>query len=480
MPFSFVKHSPLSAVVLLCVVIVGCKSQPVATQSLMPPTAQVAIDQFAGTALTGALAKAPATDVLNQAWQVTANIVAVQTLPGDAFQLIGPAARLVLGTQPGNLLSPSTTLAYTTRYLQIKTSDALDAVLNEKTADLANLNGAIAVGTTASFSVELGDDAPINPTFARRKIAIEVYRETKSNAYELALVSQDLATDAKTSDQVNAETVVLTRTLIGDTDQLLISVPMKFPQSSAAGVVIDLTVNTKEPDHSTLAAMTSDVAANAQEAEGRIQQTNVAPDQLALSAALDAATNAPATGDTSNGNKPSSLRPVLAYLAEQADAKLSEAVILVADDNVLQLIQAAVRERAQKLPARDKKTVAWMLDRATISVIGSIKEEQAPNVLPPIIGALSIYAGEVGRQLDLLQSLANQSVSSDDLYARIVAEQQIALEDNSPAVRVRAYDWLNERGGGPAGYNPLGPARARQDALEKYHDVQATQPSIAK
>jgi hypothetical protein len=76
--------------------------------------------------------------------------------------------------------------------------------------------------------------------------------------------------------------------------------------------------------------------------------------------------------------------------------------------------------------------------------------------------------------------LAKQSVNSDDLYARIIAEQQIALEDNSPAVRVRAYDWLNERGAGPADYNPLGPARERRAAIDKYHDIQATHPSIAK
>jgi hypothetical protein len=59
---------------------------------------------------------------------------------------------------------------------------------------------------------------------------------------------------------------------------------------------------------------------------------------------------------------------------------------------------------------------------------------------------------------------------------RIMAENIIFLEDNSPASRVRAYDWLKARGKAPAGFDPLGPARERRIALDKAANPPTTAP----
>ena len=52
----------------------------------------------------------------------------------------------------------------------------------------------------------------------------------------------------------------------------------------------------------------------------------------------------------------------------------------------------------------------------------------------------------------------------------------LATELASPALRVRAYDWLADRGQAPPDYDPLASPRARRAALEKYQEA-TTRPS---
>ena len=66
--------------------------------------------------------------------------------------------------------------------------------------------------------------------------------------------------------------------------------------------------------------------------------------------------------------------------------------------------------------------------------------------------------------------------SAADLRTRLLAENFIQLEDSSPAARVRACDWLAARGIAPAGYDPLGPPKARREALERALTAAATKP----
>jgi hypothetical protein len=92
----------------------------------------------------------------------------------------------------------------------------------------------------------------------------------------------------------------------------------------------------------------------------------------------------------------------------------------------------------------------------------------APAPLPPELRAvLTIYAGEPARHGGSLDDIAHQSTSRQDLENRLTAENLVFLTDASPASRVRAYDWLKARGLAPAGFDPLGPAKERREALDK-------------
>jgi hypothetical protein len=168
----------------------------------------------------------------------------------------------------------------------------------------------------------------------------------------------------------------------------------------------------------------------------------------------------------------------LLFLSERTAAQLTHAVALVADDRLLQLIAGDMQSRLGQMTARDHRSIAWLLDRATIGSLATVKEEDASRVLPPIQGALSIYAGEAGRQLDVLRSLAGEATSSEDLYNRITAENLILLEESSPGLRVRAYDWLRAAGKAPEGFDPLASPQDRRAALERAR-TPATQPTTA-
>ena len=73
--------------------------------------------------------------------------------------------------------------------------------------------------------------------------------------------------------------------------------------------------------------------------------------------------------------------------------------------------------------------------------------------------------GEVGRSSATLADVLAGATSLASWKARLSAENRIFLEDASPAVRVRAFDWLNVRGAAPEGFDPLASLAARRAAL---------------
>jgi hypothetical protein len=434
---------------------------------LQKPEAHVALAQFAGTALSGPGEMSISAADAAKAWSVSARLFAVEVLPEDPrLAAIGPQARLVIGHDPATLFSPSSRLAYSTRAGPLGETDQIEPLLGTpgRWIEMRQFIGGVAPGSTISFEIALPQNAPFTASLARRKLTLAVDRRSGDTAYELVLVSEDLLLPQLNPGE---EKVVANRSLSDGKDQLVLCAPIRFPNSPAGGVVIDLTVDAKGAKAQMIAAMKREIDAASSAATARMKQASPSSTDAGIAAALDAI----ASGQPQRGT--------LTYLANATGATLTAAVVLVADEKALDLIVGEIRSRLPNLPVRDRATVAWMLDRATIKAVASIKQEDSPTTLPPIIGALSAYGGEAGRQLDVLQSLADQAASSDDLYARITAEQYIDLEDSSPSIRVGAYDWLAQRGLAPPDYDPLGMPRDRRAALEKF-SAASTQPTVSE
>jgi hypothetical protein len=162
---------------------------------------------------------------------------------------------------------------------------------------------------------------------------------------------------------------------------------------------------------------------------------------------------------------PKSIRPALLILAGVSRARIASDLVLVADDAQIGALADEVRRFAAEGAGPSLADLQWFLDRyAVLAMCTSAEKGSLP---PELQSVLALHAGEVARRPDAVLELLKQAGNSDALAQRLVAENLIALEDNSPGARVRAYDWLNAQGRAPAGFDPLGDAKTRRAAIDR-------------
>lgn len=160
-------------------------------------------------------------------------------------------------------------------------------------------------------------------------------------------------------------------------------------------------------------------------------------------------------------------RSALVFLADATGAAFAGELALVADDETLAAFQDDVRERlASAGPELDRaERLGWFLDGCAYAWLARRLDDPARAPEPELVALLLRQAGELGRHPDLVLEALAGCAGAADARARFLAENRIFLEDASPAARVRAYDWLRERGAAPAGYDPLGSREERRAAL---------------
>jgi hypothetical protein len=163
-------------------------------------------------------------------------------------------------------------------------------------------------------------------------------------------------------------------------------------------------------------------------------------------------------------------RAELAFLADQTCASLCEDLAMEADDATLAILVQNIQAKvAPNAPPQTDPNVGWLLDHASLELLSKLAEDADKGTRVPteLLAILSTHTGEVGRHPSALAELLKGLTSRQELDNRLLAQNMIFLEDNSPASRVRAYDWLNARHLAPAGYDPLAAGKARREALEK-------------
>ncbi len=432
------------------------------------PTANLAMVHYAGSVLSGPQARAIGDADLKDPWLVKIDLVAAINLPTTDFSRISNQAKLIIAARSGVPMAASVEIGSNSTMRIVTPEFDRHSVLGDpKTfADITSRSGAVVPGTAAQ--IDLSSELSANTT-GRRSITIRVGRTSAPREYELAIISNDLVVAASdNADEKSAapiyvpreETIYLTRKLELNQERLLLVIPKRFAGSDANGIVVDLSIQASPDEQQMLAAaevLKKDIATSSMLLKTRLENlTAGSAEEIALTTALSALAQA---GDSPRG--------ALSYLASESGARLSSAIVLVADNAQLQLLAKSVVERSQQLQKRDKPSVAWLLDRTTIATLAALANDTNHPLSQSVYGALSTYAGDVGRQLDVLQSIAAQSASPAEMQVRIVGEQMILLEDNSPSARVRAYDWLLTHGLAPAGYDPLAPIKQRREALQK-------------
>ena len=153
------------------------------------------------------------------------------------------------------------------------------------------------------------------------------------------------------------------------------------------------------------------------------------------------------------------------FLAAESGASLALDTLLVADDATLEALGVAWRQTyGEDMDALVRgDNLAWSLESTTARWLAKAAEG---GELPAELEAVLLrQTGVVGRSPSLLTEYVEESDGLVAWRERIEQENRFALEDNLPAARVRAFDWLAARGLQPPNYDPLGSREERRAAL---------------
>jgi len=155
--------------------------------------------------------------------------------------------------------------------------------------------------------------------------------------------------------------------------------------------------------------------------------------------------------------EPGQLRPCLVFLAHAGDAQLALDVAMIADEAVLERFAALIDP---KVPAGD---LGWHLESQVYRLYARALADR--EVHDAFDAVLLWHAGEVGRTSGAIEDVIRASTDLESLRRNLVAENTFALGGGNPGARVRAYDWLLRHDAAPEGFDPLGSARERRQAL---------------
>lgn len=316
------------------------------------------------------------------------------------------------------------------------------------TAEIAATTALLPPGVTASFAV--ADDA--------RRIELDLYRlnstATTAPATTATTGPSERIQISLALDETGAarERVVLPPRPVPPGGQVALVLPWRSssPQVTAIAAIIEFGPPSDSPDY------TEAVAEYVKQLKGPVGDAPAPqashPGWPGLAAALQAV------------DGPANARVAMVYLARETGAELFGDAALVASDATLFDWSNRIRQRLGEQPSpMAPAELGWVLDRVALEQLAAL---QAAEKLPPdLVGVLARHAGEAARNAGSLEELS-KAQNREQLQLRLITENFTYLEDASPSARVRAYDWLKQRGRAPAKYDPLAPAKERSAAMD--------------
>jgi hypothetical protein len=452
----------------------GCQTRP--SQPLAPPRATVTVEQFQGTAISGPQPTAVAPMRPEDALSVNVTLIALDQVPADSLAPLGARAKLIAVTQGALPVQPSATLTSAARLgLAEEASafrDTLAAKGSTEAVELQRSSRALLPGSTVVFAT----DEPATPSARRVAVAVSLPAEpVAERPVRLALLVEDAVapptppsddagepasgTPAATPPLFRRETVVVDDLALGQGLQAALVAPFRFTDSRARAMAFLIQVNGGSNDESHTRAVARAVAELTRSADLAAKRPAVGPLQIDRHSGL--------LGAVARLSDPGTRRAALVYLAGQTDASFCGDVALVADELVLKALADRLMSTftAASSSPTDPASLGWMLDVAALQMLSELANI---GTLPPEMSTvLTLHAGEAGRHPASLKQVCRDVDSRQVLQNRLIAENMIYLEDNSPASRVRAYDWLRGIGSAPADYQPLGNPKQRRQALDR-------------
>ena len=425
----------------------GCANKP--PPPLEAPAAQITRRHFWGTPLSGPQTATTAAVAADEAMVVRVRLVALTQMP-EGLRPVGPDVRLITAPGGAEPILPAARLLREARWSNGGSAGVFETAPRDRVAAMGSFLAAVPPETTWGVEVADSSDAAGASGMRSHRLQFILHHVSAPAGLELAIGMEAAG---------QQEVAVLRALEVEAGRTFVLAAPFTFGNSAVRAVAAVVHLETASRD----APEPAQVEAVAQaEAELRRSADEAGARQALAAAAAKWSGFQAALTDLSD---PLRRRKGLMYLAGQTGAGVCRDVALVAEEKVLgQVTQQLTAEVSDPGTPKTAAALGWLLDRSSLLVM--VQLQSASDLPPELSGVLLRQVGQPARA-GTLEELLKQANSREELIGRLVAENFIHLEDSSPAARVRAYDWLSARSLAPTGYDPLGGARERRDALDK-------------
>ena len=439
---------------------------------------EVDADHFVGTLWTGPVAgPQPGTDAAP--WWLHLRIGYLSAPPPGESQPLSSRLDQVFVERAGRPLATRSELA-----LGVLATGAIPASAERSPERLVDRIDPLWCGTTTVWRAEPALDAVDPPEVRWRFAQIEVTRPNDAGAQpELALVFEGevipRGEDEESGDHpiepgppvVQREHVVLPPAAFEEGESRRFFLPAPRRAVPHGGFAVEI-VRIPAPAETTDALERGRAAIERSLAAARADTSAITPDE---SFRFESGTALPAL------EQPKLRRSALVFLAQVARAPLAGDLALDTEPAALESFAASLAPlvrgdkaggtRGEKQgEGRELPALGWALERAAFTWLTTAAQDEK-HPLPKELSALLVaHAGELGRFPELCRSAVLECDGLAAFRDRLVQENRIFLEDADPSARLRAFEWLRDRGAAPEGFDPLGPLAERRAALERARD----------
>lgn len=447
----------------------GCQSK---APPPLPPEMLPAARVYPGTPVSGPTADAPQVapaDVM----QVRVRWIMMHHLPVEILGPINAQSRLIIAPDSGSALAVTADLTRDVRFASGDTAIAFANSLESgelgEWQQIAADSRVVVPGATAQFAVNPAvPSVDIQPQLSL--LVSPVSQHPAATQPADAVTKIDLAVNVSeritagpryTTGRYISETAVVDGERLAGSTRFVAAVPISDSQTPWTAIVVIATIDTTPADPADLDILQAELHHTAEIVEAGLSPTPLG-DAPSLRGAISALSD------------PDSQRPALLLLARLCDARIAADVALVADEQQLAQLVDVTRKSVDPGALPPLADLQWFLDRTALQFMCQAAEKE--SLSPELQSVLALHSGDVARRPDAILAMIGQVGDSQSLRERIIAENYIALEDTSPAARVRAYDWLAARDRAPADFDPLADAKSRRAAIDQAMTQLGDQP----
>ncbi len=483
-----------SIFLILCIDIllfISCRTGSEKETTILAPPLQSEVTYFPGSLISDSVLIDTNSLTIDKTTVVTAEMAALKTLPENFLEPLEAHTGMITIVPADEVIVPTGRLTMGSR---IGTIDNVDKFLedviskNNGSTKYQVLHGVLAEGITTRFHFFVSGPQDSQPPDG---FAVALYRKKTiheqatgqpmtGTSFEIALVVNGKVipdtTENRASENLEqqnvkpvpkeqiTETVILKPWLVEENKKIGIILPSPFERGDADAFAVTIAVFFKSTESAT-------------EAEVHAKSLKQFQDYMSVNNVRSR--NLPGTSSEAEWSGLeeavlslrylTSRRQTLLYLAQQTKASVVEDIALTGTQTLLDNLSKAVLKDYPSSRISDSNELGWILEHDAYKLLKDMLSSD--EMTPDLESILIRHTGAVGRSSSTLEDILAKTANLKDFQNRLISENLIFLEDMSPSIRTRAFEWLAARNKAPKGFNPLASLKERREVLNRLENV---------